>query len=134
MLQTPGLFDENTQVQVLNLAEALVPAMQNRFDLVLRLAGALDSPSYDLKNSVACVAKRFPLFAEKAEIQLSDAHVAELLDYLAVCGPRGQVLLLVILKRCDFNCNSRNIIAGVRDACEGIARAYANRSSKIEGY
>ena len=79
VLTYPKLFDEDTRVQVLNLSEAVIPAVSDRVDLLLKLAGALDADSYALKNSAACAVKKFPLFAEKAEIQLGDADLVSLL-------------------------------------------------------
>lgn len=80
----------------------------------------MDGASYDLKNAAANAARRAPLFSEKAEVQLADVELEALLAGFLKCSHRGQVLLLVVLKRCDFTCNSENELRRVRDTCEKI--------------
>lgn len=83
----------------------------------------MDAGSYDMKNAAANAVRRAPFFSEKAEVQLSDAELGELVEGVDECSPRGQVLLLVALKRCDFVCNSRVALERVRGVCGRVAES-----------
>ncbi|CAL5995757.1 Conserved_hypothetical protein [Hexamita inflata] len=121
------------QTQLINIIEVTPQCLS--IENLLLLLRFLDCTDWNVKNSLNGILQRYSLFAEKAEISVSDILLENIVTLSL--GESGCLVRLIILKKCDYSENSDQIRKLVLEFSQQQRIIWENKSKQqngIDGY